>query len=600
MHVLPILLILLLLSANALPVLADGEPDVVPVTPVELVLNAHVDYLEDPLHVLSIEDVRRTGQHWIRNGTTAFNKGYNRSSWWLRMQLVNPADNPQPRLLEIGYAALDHIQMYVMDDNKLLQQWTLGDKQPYYQRPVDHRYFVVPVTWEPGQTLDIYLRVSTSGSVQVPLSLWEYHRFYSVEMVNTLTLGIYYGGMTSIALYNLLIFFVLRDRNYLYYVAFIISTVMTLASQSGLAFRFLWPEATQWNDLAIVFFTAATAAFASVFSLRFLRIDSLSKRIGIALRISFTLSVVLIAATFVIPYHWAAIIVLANVLFTIVVVVVAGIFAWRSQIPSSRIFMLGWSLLLLGAMVVILSRLGILPVNLFTEYSTQLGSLLEAVLLSLALAQRINAERRLRFQAQADALNASQRANVELEKHVRLRTVELEQANIRLQQLSETDQLTGLANRRFLESRLRQEWARCSRQQRPLAIVLLDVDFFKQINDRYGHPVGDACLQQVAGTVRGGLRWAADVAARYGGEEFCLLLPETDSAGAAVVAERVRQQVCAETVRAEGAVFSVTISAGVYAGLPLADTSPEDFIRRADAAMYQSKQSGRNQVTVAT
>ncbi|MDY6919759.1 MAG: diguanylate cyclase [Pseudomonadota bacterium] len=600
MRVLSVFLLLILLAISARPALAAGEPAVAPsVEPVELDLNTHLEYLEDPQHVLNLDDVRQTGHQWTVNGSSAFNRGFNDSSWWLRLRLTNPSANPQLRLLEIGYAVLDHIQIYVLEDDKLLQQWSLGDKQPYSQRPVDHRYFLVPMTWEPDQTLDIYLHISTSGAVKAPLVLWSYQRFHSVDFVNTLVQGFYYGGMTSIALYNLLIFFVLRDRNYLFYVAFIISTVMTLASQSGLAFRFLWPEATVWNDLAIIFFTSSTAAFAVVFSLRFLRIDSLSRNLAIAMRIALTLSVALIVASFTIPYHWAAMIVLVNVLITIVVVLVAGVFALRSQVPSARIFMLAWTILLLGAMVVVLSHLGVLPVNVLTEYSTHLGSMLEAVLLSLALAQRINAERRLRFQAQADALQASQRANAELEQRVQLRTAELEQLNIRLQQLSETDPLTGLANRRFLEHRLRQEWARCSRQQRPLAIVLLDVDFFKQVNDRFGHPAGDACLQQVAGTVQGGLRWPADVAARYGGEEFCLLLPETDSAGAMAVAERVRKQVASASLQTGGKEFSVTISVGIYAGLPEANATPEDFIRLADAALYQSKQSGRNQVTVA-
>lgn len=597
MRIRQVLLILILLM-NSLPAQASGEPAAASVEPVELALNAHIDYLEDPRHVLSAHDVRRPDQHWVRNGASAFNKGFNSSSWWLRMRLDNPSESPQPRLLEVGYAALDHIQIYVFDDDRLLQQWSLGDKQPYAQRPVDHRYFLVPVTWQPGQTLDIYLRITTSGSAKAPLTLWGYQRFHSADFVNTLVQGFYYGGMTSLALYNLLIFFVLRDRNYLYYVAFIISTVMTLVSQSGLAFRLLWPDATSWNDLSIVFFSAATGAFASVFSLRFLRIDSLSRNIGVALRISFTLCIALIVAAFIIPYHWAAIIVLVNVLFTIVVVLAAGVFALRSRVPSARIFMSAWTVLLLGAMVVILSHMGILPVNVLTEYSTHFGSMLEAVLLSLALAQRINTERRLRSQAQADALQASQRANLELEERVSMRTAELEQLNDRLQQLSETDSLTGLANRRFLEARLREEWARCNRQQRPLAIVLMDVDFFKQVNDRYGHPAGDACLQQVAGAVRGGLRWPADVAARYGGEEFCLLLPETDCVGATAVAERVRQKVSSDIVKVGDAEFTVTISVGVYVATSVAGVTPEECVRRADAALYESKQAGRNQVTV--
>lgn len=590
------LLVMFLLLPVLMPVVQAA-----PVAATAPVVRLHdaMQFVEDPQHIHTLDSIRQSSVVWTDNGTSVFNQGYSKSAWWLKLQLENSSDESLPRLLEVGYAALDHVDVFVLHNDVLQQHFVMGDKLPYAQRPVDHRFFMAPITLMPHQMLDVYVRVQSSGAVQAPLTLWEYGQFHSSNFTATILQGLYYGGILTIAIYNLLIFFVLGDRNYLYYVAFMLCTMMTLAAQSGLAFRFLWPDATTWNDLAIVFFTAATAGFAAIFTLRFLLLETLSRLLLRLMQGMGLFSVLLMVLCFVVPYHTIAVVILLDVIAVIALAVVAGSYALARGVPSARYYMLAWSILLVGALVVVLSRLGFLPVNLFTEYSTQLGSLLESILLSLALADRINTERRLRFKAQSDALHASQRANTELEQRVQERTSELEQLNQRLQQLSETDQLTGLANRRFLESRLQQEWSRCLRQQHVLTVMLLDIDFFKQVNDRYGHPAGDACLQQVARLIADGLRLASDTAARYGGEEFCLVLPETDADGAIAVAERIRRRIAGTQMASTGPAFSVTASIGLCAAIPAPDMTVEEFIRRADAALYQSKQAGRDRVTLA-
>ncbi len=596
LHTLRLSLLLLLLatwpgSVAAMPALSVLKD--------EIHLHHHLQYLEDPEHALTLEQVREPSQTWLPNGKTAFNRGYSKSTWWLRTQLSNPDPTSKPRLLEIGYAALDAIDIFIVDNGVHLQTLKMGDKLPYAQRPVDHRFFIAPITWQPNQTLDIYLRVRSNGTIQVPLTLWDYSRFYSVDNINTTLEGVYFGGMAAIALYNLLIFFVLRDRNYLIYVGFMICTGMTMAAQSGLAFRFLWPDATQWNDLAIIFFTTATAGFASLFTLQFMQVKTISPVLARWLLAVAVVSGVLMALCFVAPYRIMAMTILIHLMVASIVAVVAGVYALLRGVPSARIYMAAWSILLVGATVAALLRLGVVPVNVFTEYSAQFGSLVECILLSLALANRINAERKLRFAAQNEALRTSQRVNAELEHRVQERTQALEQLNRQLQQLSETDQLTGLANRRHLENRLQMEWARCLRQQHSLAVILLDIDHFKQVNDRFGHPAGDSCLQQVATMIQEGLRWPADVIARYGGEEFCLVLPETDAQGAAKVAERIRERVANSPILTQDKQFKVSVSIGLFAAVPFDECTPAAYVHRADAALYQSKLSGRDRVTIA-
>ncbi|MBK8972717.1 MAG: diguanylate cyclase [Hahellaceae bacterium] len=570
---------------------------VVDVSAPEIRLEATLQFVEDTSGNLDLDTVMARDIDWQSNGRT-FNQGYHGSAWWLHVVLHNPQDTPLQRLLEVGYAALDYVDIFVVEEGVLLKKYALGDKYPYSARPIDHRFPLVPVNILAGQTLDIYLRVQSSGALQVPLTLWEYSRFHSADFDSTVMQGAYFGGLATMAVFNLLIFIVLRELSYLLYVGFIVSTMLAMAAQQGLAFRVLWPEATQWNDHAILFFTSCTGTFAILFTLRFLRVETFAPKLARVLQAVATCCVIMLLLCFVIEYRTLAIMTMATIILAVLLAVVSGVVGLIKRVPSAQIYLLAWTLLLIGAGVISLSRLGVVEANLFTEYAVQLGSLLEVTLLSLALASRINTERRLRYQAQSEALQASRVANAELEERVKARTLDLEQLNQRLQRLSETDQLTGLANRRFLEQRLKQEWERARRHAHPVALLLIDVDHFKQVNDHYGHPAGDACLQQVAQQISAGLRQASDVAARYGGEEFCLLLPHTDRTGAEAVAERIRQNVEKTLMDVEGVRIALTVSIGLNSCIPSDGNSMEQLIKQADEALYHSKQTGRNRVMV--
>ena len=167
-----------------------------------------------------------------------------------------------------------------------------------------------------------------------------------------------------------------------------------------------------------------------------------------------------------------------------------------------------------------------------------------------------------------------------------------------LRKLAYMDALTHLANRRHFDQALQAEWRRCRRSHKPLAVVMIDLDYFKQYNDVYGHPQGDACLKAVAEVLRQGLARSHDLVARYGGEEFICLLPECDAAGAAYKAETLCRSVQALGLEHPGSPHAVvTISAGVACVVPDADGSPQQLVRAADAQLYLSKQRGRNRAS---
>ena len=174
---------------------------------------------------------------------------------------------------------------------------------------------------------------------------------------------------------------------------------------------------------------------------------------------------------------------------------------------------------------------------------------------------------------------------------------ELEAANSTLSTMAYIDGLTDLFNRRYYEKVFERELRRACRNASSLAVLIIDVDHFKKFNDRYGHPLGDECLKKVAQAILAGMRRSGDMAARYGGEEFVVVLPDTDLAGARMVAETIRAHVENLVIEhADAAAGVVTVSVGAHAGVPRGDDSGPVFIAAADAALYRAKMAGRNRV----
>jgi len=224
----------------------------------------------------------------------------------------------------------------------------------------------------------------------------------------------------------------------------------------------------------------------------------------------------------------------------------------------------------------------------------QLGSAAEMILLSFALAYRINV-------LKADNERIQREARHQLEARVRARTAELdatlqrlEDANKRLQDFSRRDGLTGVYNRRHLDDAAVTMLQQARDRAEPLSLLMIDVDHFKRINDEHGHVAGDDCLRALAQVIERLAKAAGGTLARFGGEEFALLLPDTRLEQAEQLAERIRAAVAAQSIRCESGQIDPTVSIGIY-GLPAGyPCTAAELLRQAGAALYAPKRAGPN------
>jgi diguanylate cyclase (GGDEF)-like protein len=258
----------------------------------------------------------------------------------------------------------------------------------------------------------------------------------------------------------------------------------------------------------------------------------------------------------------------------VVLLVWAG-FAWRSGQRSARFYFVAFAGVFLGVLVNRFALDQVLPHTGFTEWILEIGVAWEVVWLAVAV---------------ADHINDTVRENAMLHA-----------SEMQLQHLATIDGLTSIPNRRAFDMRLDSEWNRAKRTSRSIALLLVDIDHFKQYNDTYGHLAGDDCLRRVARSIAAAATRSSDFVARYGGEEFAVFLPEADVEEAWSIAERTRMAVLELAIPHErSAERCVTISVGLAAWTPTPAQAPSALVAAADGALYDSKRSGRNAVTRAT
>ncbi|MBA6418392.1 diguanylate cyclase domain-containing protein [Pseudomonas neustonica] len=532
----------------------------------------------------------------------ASNFGLTQAQIWLRTELDTPSDTPTTWLLEVAHASLDDVDLYLAREGEPFQHQHSGDHIAFSAKPIQHRNHVFELQLQPNSHYILYLSVASEGTLAAPVSLWQPYALWHQDQLTYSMLSVYYGLLLALLVYNLFLYLSLRDPLYLIYVAFISCLAIGQAGLSGLVGQFIWPDNAWLTNLTPTTAVAAAGFFGAMFVQRFLA--QTPRRIHLQWlmpSISCAYAATAICAIFW-SYHLAAVAVnLISLLFAASAFLLGAVSLYFKE-PGARFFVLAWVSFLSGVAVISLHNLGILPSNALTANALAIGSGLEMLLLSLALADRISDIQHSRDQAQALSLHIRQQMleNVReserlLEARVTERTLELEQANKQLQQSQQLleqqakyDPLTGLGNRSLLAERLQEAQARADRRQTRFALLVADLDRFKNINDRLGHAAGDEVLVEIARRLNASVR-ATDVVARMGGDEFILVLESVgDHADLPKLHTKIREAICTPIVLSGGETVSVGVSIG-SAFYPDDAANATLLFNHADRAMYDEK-----------
>ncbi|MBI1943435.1 MAG: GGDEF domain-containing protein [Betaproteobacteria bacterium] len=536
-------------------------------------IGLHVELLEDPAGALSLEQVRRaeTAARFVRSRSATPNFGYTRSAWWLRFRLPAASRPGEELLLEVRFPSIDRLDFFA-PQGAGWRQMRAGDTLPWDAREVKRRSHVFRFTLpqSPG-THEFYLRASSAGVLTVPLHLWRPEPFERSDRQTQLLLGLFYGLVAALALYNAMLYFSVRDRAYLYYVAYAAAFGTFLLAFDGLAFEYLWPESVWWANHGLATALALTLAFGTLFASRFLdmaRTAPRGRRLMQLLSGSGAVLAILAASGWLLEYGVILRTLSVLGLAAAAVAIYVGVRALALGYRPARFFLLAWGALLAFIALGALRNFALVPSTFATVYGLHIGFALDVLLLSFALADRINSLELATAAAQAEVRERDRRVE-------------------RLRHMAQHDSLTGLPNRVSMQQRLALAIELAKRNRKKLAVMMVDLDGFKRLNDERGHIFGDHALSSIAGRLRTSVR-GSDTVARYGGDEFVVLAGELDRGeDVGYIAEKIADMVSLP-LAVDGVTERVTCSIGISL-YPDDARDGEALIERADRAMYAAK-----------
>lgn len=485
---------------------------------------------------------------------------------WLQIPVHNPAGLSMPYRLSIEIPWLDQIEVWMSHPASATPEYVQGgDGVAFEKRPRPSRFFEFETRFTPGVTT-ITIRIETRGPMAIPIRLVRQDLAKKREVRTAYEFGLLYGLMGGLALYNLTLFLLMGQKEFGLYSLYLIGFIANSLSYTGQLYTVLTVDLGPWFQDWMDNFLMITYSVAGLhFARALLKSAEHSPRLD---RFTFWVTVllpggILIGAVFDALVFSLLLAFLLNTTFALLFIVL-GVAAWRAAVPPAKLFLISsvQAALCIGISTAAVG--GLLPLNDFTFRLIEIGMSLEALLLAIILAQ-----------------------------HFRL----AQEGKQLAETFARTDPLTGLNNRRGFRESADKLWETLIRQQRHLSIIMLDIDFFKQVNDQFGHAGGDKALKAIADAISQMVR-AGDLSARWGGEEFILLLPETDQNEALAQAERLRATIETLSVNYKGQRMSLTASLGVSGTLDgnWHPESIERMIDQADRALYTAKNSGRNQV----
>jgi len=364
---------------------------------------------EDKSHTQDIQTVSNlSNKSWAHLPGDIANFGFSESAYWFSLSINNDGSKPLDLYLHLDYPLIDKVHIFIFDNKVLEQQYLVGDKFEFNQRPVNHPTFLLPFKLNQKQTKQIFLRVETTGSLQVPLIIWQKEAFLIESQSSQFLYGCFLSALLIMCAYNLCLFLMIREPSYLLYSLFIIMIVGVHSSLDGFAYQWLWPNQPEWHQFSVLTFISLGLITTIFFTKSLLPIPSKSPiRHGVNLLLSLSIGSAVFSV--LLSYRFAA---MLNGLTTIIVMggVTIICIAMLKHSPSiARFYTFAWSAYFLGIVLKSASKMGYLPYSPLTEYAGNIGAIVGVILISLALAERINNERKAKEIAQLESIENLQR-----------------------------------------------------------------------------------------------------------------------------------------------------------------------------------------------
>lgn len=489
------------------------------------------------------------------------NQGVNGRHHWLHFTVSNPGDETLDWVLRGETSYLDHLVIYARDGSGDFVQNHFSDRQPFHTRQLDYRTLSYAHSTPPGGSTEIYLQAwhDKADSLSLRFDLVTQADFDKRQKREHLIFGLFYGAVGTLIIMASIFALLLRQPSALNYALFLTFTALLWLMLNGLGYQYLWPNAVYWHNEGFHLVFLAFCFFALRFSSEFLQLRRLAPRMAQLFRV---LQGIIIATALLrlAGVYRAVLEICYLLLFSLALLIpVASAISWRSGLHYGLWSLMAWLVYALGIVSSLVSAYThLLPWGMFPLIFLQVGSLLETLFLMAGMAKWL---------------------------------VWLERERQRALTLAHEDPLTGLGNRR----RLQEAFRHFREHPRHLYLIVIDLDFFKDINDSYGHDAGDEVLRDVGRMLRQFCR-KDDIAVRYGGEEFAILMEAGSVNEAMNLAERLRRQFAGNPTRYEGREIPHTLSCGLVEIDPGTDQRHvREMMRRADAALYEAKNRGRNQ-----
>ena len=381
---------------------------------------SHMTILKDKEKSLTVEDVTsdRYAHKFEETGRGIPNFGYTKDVYWAKFQLKN-SSKLDKWLLEISYPPLESITLYTENENGHFDELEIGSRYPFSDRIVPHRNYIFELELGPDETKEYLIRVDTEGSAQLPVTLWSANKFLEKMQVEFIYLGLFYGALSAMALYNLFLFYSLRHRSYIYYVVVIIGSIFTSLALNGLGFQYMWQESPWWNHRSIIFFINIGAIAALLFTMSFLETRKNVPKFKWIAGTLILFNSLNIGCLLFISYSIALNLLVVELLLSISSIIIVGFICLLNGVRQARYFLGAWVVFIIGITISMMADAAYLPLTVGTKYAFQFTAAAEVILLSLALADRINIlgqdKRKAQLEArksQAEAVENLKQSNI--------------------------------------------------------------------------------------------------------------------------------------------------------------------------------------------